>query len=394
MGLLPSGICAICEICGFNSLCLPPFHPAPPSCYPPRMPLHFQRHPDNPIVTPGLYDWRMAVTFNPGVLLDDDGRFYMYERTAGTLRPFHCYIGMLESDDGVHFRHTVDHPVFTPEMAGSRYGSVQDPRVTKLDGRYCMTYAFRPYAWASSPTGVGVPESHQVDYPGFSGRDEDNQTRSGIAVSTDRVNWKHLSWVSDPGLDDRNVILFPDKIRGRYAALRRPQPFVGTDTAHAAPPDICISYSDDLLTWTPPEPVLSPRFPWEDNRIGGSTPPIRTPRGWLVFYHGVQNLAPDRPELRRVCYRLGVALLDLDDPTRVLARTPEPVMQPEAYYERSGLYIPNVIFPTAALVKEGTLHLYYGCCDTAIALATAPLDQVVDHVLKTGSRSQQPAASS
>jgi predicted GH43/DUF377 family glycosyl hydrolase len=108
----------------------------------------------------------MATTFNPGVLLDDDGRFYLYERAAGSLRPFCCYIGLLGSDDGVHFSHVSDQPVFTPEMAGSKYGSVQDPRVAKIEGRYYMTYAYRPYAWSSHPTGVGVPESHESDFPG------------------------------------------------------------------------------------------------------------------------------------------------------------------------------------------------------------------------------------
>src|SRR5262249_42655319 len=152
------------------------------------------RHPENPILVPGLYDWRLATVFNPGVLLDDDGRFYLYERAAGNLRPFCCSIGMLASDDGVHFTHVSDQPVFTPERAGSKYGSVQAPRLAILPSppalratpspgaagegvavdegspgaaeegamRYYMTFAYRPYAWSSHPTGVGVPESHET----------------------------------------------------------------------------------------------------------------------------------------------------------------------------------------------------------------------------------------
>ena len=170
--------------------------------------LAIQRHPENPIVRPGAYEWRMACVFNPGVLYEE-GRFYMYERAAGQLRPFHCYIGMLESEDGAHFRHVSDQPVLTPEMLGSRYGSVQDPRVLKLEGRYYMTFAYRPFAWSSHPTGRGVPESYQTEYPGFSGNPRENQTRSGIAVSDDRIHWKLLSWVNPPDLDDRDVILFP-----------------------------------------------------------------------------------------------------------------------------------------------------------------------------------------
>ena len=343
------------------------------------MAVTFTRCPENPIVQPGKFDWRMAVTLNPGVMYDE-GRFYMYERAAGQLRPFHCYIGMLESDDGVHFEHTVDHPVVTPEMLGSKHGSVQDARVGKLEGKYYMTYAFRPFAWSSHPTGLGVPESHQTDYPGFSGRGEENQSRSGIAVSEDRIHWEHIGWVNPPELDDRDVILFPEKIGGRYAVLRRPIGFVSTDTAHSDEhPSVKISFSDDLKTWTEPELVFPPAFEWESNRIGGSTPPIRTEHGWLTLYHGVEN---QHPPTRRVCYRLGAAMLDLEDPRKVVARCPHFIMEPEAYYERFGLYIPYVIFPTANVVKDGLLYLYYGCCDTAIGLATVPLDELVAHVME------------
>jgi predicted GH43/DUF377 family glycosyl hydrolase len=361
------------------------------------MPVTFARHPENPIIVPGLYDWRRATVFNPGVLLDDDGRFYLYERAAGNLRPFCCYVGMLASDDGVHFTHVSDQPVFTPEMAGSKYGSVQDPRLAKLDGRYYMTFAYRPYAWSSHPTGVGVPESHETDFPGVEralydpgnagsanvqGGRPDNMTRSGIAVSEDRIHWQFQSWVTPADMDDRDVILFPEKIKGRYAVLRRPLHYVGP--AYGTPgPSIWISYSDDLQTWTDPALVAKAKYPWEDNRIGGSTPPIRTEAGWLVLYHGVQTLDA---RIKQVCYRLGALLLDLDDPTRVLARTPEPIMEPETYYERFGLYIPNVIFPTGNVVKDGLLYLYYGVCDTAIALATVPLNALLDHVLATGEK--------
>jgi len=352
----------------------------------------FARHPENPIVVPGLYPWRRAVTFNPGVLLDDDGRFYLYERTAGQLRPFHCFIGMMESDDGVHFTHTRDKPVFTPAMAGSEYGSVQDPRLAKIDGVYYMTYAFRPYAWSSHPTGVGVPESHESDFPGVErapidassgsknvqGARPDNMTRSGIAVSRDRVTWEHLAWATPPDLDDRDVILFPEKVNGRFALLRRPLQWVGPDYGDTLGPSIWLSYSDDLHTWTDAELVAKAEYGWEDNRIGGSTPPIKTEAGWLVFYHGVQT---EDASVKRVCYRMGALLLDLNDPTRVIARTSRPLMEPETYYEKFGAYIPNVIFPTANVVKDGLIYLYYGVCDTAIALATAPLDAVLHEVM-------------
>jgi len=342
------------------------------------VPIRFARHPENPIVQPGTYDWRRCVTFNPGVILDDDGKFYMYERTAGQLRPFHCYIGMLQSNDGVHFTQVGDKPVFTPEMAGSKYGSVQDPRVVKIDGTYYMTYAYRPYAWSSNPTGLGVPESHESVLPGFNGNSKENMTRSGIAVSKDRVNWEHKYWPTPVELDDRDVILFPEKINGKYALLRRPLQFVGPKYG-TVQPSIWICFSDDLQNWSEPVLIAKPEFKWEDGRIGGSTPPIKTKKGWLVFYHGVEN---QHPPTKRVIYRMGALMLDLNDPTKVLARTKNFLMEPETYYEKFGLYIPNVVFPTANVVKDGTIYLYYGACDTAIGLATAELDEVVREVMK------------
>lgn len=336
----------------------------------------FKRHSDNPIVRPGLYDWRMAVTFNPGVIYEDE-KFYLYERTAGGLRPFHCYIGLLESENGINFEHVMDQPVWTPDMAGSPFGSVQDPRVVKIDELYYMTYAFRPYAWDCFPTGLGIPESREVEYPGFSGDSKDNQTRSGIAVSRDRVKWQHFCWPTPKELDDRDVILFPEKVNGQFALLRRPLGFVGPDVKPGLAA-IRICFSDDLIHWSEPELLIKPEFQWEGSRIGGSTPPIKTESGWLTLYHGVQEI---HPPLRRVVYRLGAMMLDLENPRTVIARCPEFIMEPEEYYEKTGLYIPNVIFPTGAVVVHDQLYLYYGCCDTAIGLATVDLDQLVEYVM-------------
>lgn len=338
---------------------------------------HFNRHPENPIIRPGRYDWRQAVTFNPGVLYDD-GRFYLYERAAASLRPFHCVIGLLESEDGVHFQHVTDQPVWTPESAGSPYGSVQDPRLVALDGRYYMTYAFRPYAWDCFPTGLGIPESREVRYPGFGGNSADNQTRSGIAVSEDKLHWQHLCWPTPQELDDRDVILFPETINGQYALLRRPLGYVGPDVqpGRAA---IRICFSQDFLHWSEPQVLIEPKFEWEGTRIGGAAPPIKTEAGWLTFYHGVEEV---HPPTRRVIYRLGAVLLDLENPLRVTARCPHFLMEPEMYYEHTGLYIPHVIFPTGAVVVDEDIYLYYGCCDTAIGLATVNLEELLHYVMQ------------
>jgi predicted GH43/DUF377 family glycosyl hydrolase len=155
--------------------------------------------------------------------------------------------------------------------------------------------------------------------------------------------------------------------------LRRPLHGAGTAAAGTGS-HIWISFSSDLKTWTPPEFIAGGIFPWETNRIGASTPPIRTADGWLLFYHGVEDVDV---AIKRVTYRMGAMLLDLNDPRRVLARCPEPLLEPEEYYEKVGAYIPNVVFPTACVLRDGTLRLYYGACDTAICLAEAPLAEVL-----------------
>jgi predicted GH43/DUF377 family glycosyl hydrolase len=192
------------------------------------------------------------------------------------------------------------------------------------------------------------------------------------------VHWEHFCWATPENTDDRDVSLFPEKIGGRYAMLRRPLHWVGE--SYGTPgPAMWISFSDDLHEWTDTQLLAKPEFAWEDNRIGGSTPPLKTEAGWLVFYHGVETLDAS---VKRVVYRMGALLLDLDDPTKVLARTREPLMEPEHYYERFGLYIPNVIFPTGNVLKDGLIYLYYGVCDTAIALATAPVEAVLERILQ------------
>jgi predicted GH43/DUF377 family glycosyl hydrolase len=173
-------------------------------------------------------------------------------------------------------------------------------------------------------------------------------------------------------VDDRDNVLFPEKIGGRFAMLRRPMTYVGPEYGCTGP-SVWISYSDDLRAWTEPGLVAGPENGWEGGKIGAAAPPLRTPVGWLTLYHGVDS---------RTVYRVGVMLLDLDDPGKVIARAPGFIMEPERYYEKVGLIIPNVIFPTGNVIHEGVLYVYYGCADTCISVATAPVSQLLDHVLR------------
>ncbi|MCT1400526.1 glycosidase [Paenibacillus sp. p3-SID867] len=330
------------------------------------------RHPENPIVVPGLYDWRKVTVFNPAVIIDN-GKFYMIERTAGSLTPCKNYLGLLESADGVHFTHVLDEPVVTPDQLGFPYGSIQDPRIVKIDDTFYLNYALRPCAMNYYPTGAGIPERSIPEYPDGWGEEEGHWlTRSGILTSKDLIQWEYLCDTTPLDINDRDNILFPEKINGKYVLLRRPEEYVGEEygTEKAA---MWISYSEDLVHWEEPKLLAkAENNDWEFKKIGGSTPPVRTDKGWLVLYHGVDQ---------DTVYRVGALLLDLENPEKIIARTRRFIMEPETYYEKFGYQIPNVVFPTGNVVKDGLLYIYYGVTDTAIALATVPLDELVDYIL-------------
>ncbi|SDR76681.1 Predicted glycosyl hydrolase, GH43/DUF377 family [Polaribacter sp. KT25b] len=336
--------------------------------------LEIKRHPQNPIVIPGEQEIRKVVTFNPGAIYDNN-KFYLYDRAAITLSPFRTTIGILESDNGVDFKPLQDEPVFTSEKLGFPEGSVQDPRVVKIDGKYYMNYAFQPYGFNCYPTGEGVPFYDVSNYPKWKEEVYPMITRSGIAVSDDGINFEQLCYTSPKEIDDRDHILFPEKIKDKFALLRRPIEFVG-DEYGTDRPGIWICFSDDLFEWSKPVLIARSEEQWEGKKIGAAANPIKTSKGWLVMYHGVDKGS---------VYKVGALLLDLEDPTKVIARTKNYIMEPEEYYEKVGLIIPNVVFPTSLVEKDGLLYIYYGACDTSICLATVKTEELVNHILDPNS---------
>lgn len=330
--------------------------------------MKINRYQNNPIVIPGKYDWRKVATFNPACIYENN-KFYMFERACSNLQPLQCRIGLLESDDGYNFKHVYDEPVFTPEQLGCPAGTIEDPRVVKLDDTYYLVFAHRPFNYNCYPTGIAEPVYTTVIGERFKGI---NNTRSGIATSKNMKDWEFLSFINSQEVDDRDNVLFPEKINGKYAMLRRPMSYFG-EKYGCSGPSMWISYSEDLKTFSDPVLVAGPENDWEGGKIGASAPPIKTDKGWLTIYHGVDE---------NTVYRVGVMLLDLENPEKVIARSPHYIMEPEAYYEKVGLIIPNVIFPTANVVKAGLLYIYYGCTDTCISVATVQLKDILDYVLQ------------
>ncbi len=196
-----------------------------------------------------------------------------------------------------------------------------------------------------------------------------NATWTGLALTRDFREWIRLGPITH-GLDDnRDVILFPEKVGGKFAMLHRPANLVGPEYG-LDNPAIWISFSDDLLTWDRGQVLAKGEYDWEGGKIGGNTPPIRTPHGWLTLYHAV---GADK------LYRLGALLLDLDDPAIVRYRTRDPLLQPEEWYEIKGYY-PGVCFPCGKVVIGDTLFVYYGGADKYVGLATCSLSELLAYL--------------
>lgn len=242
-------------------------------------------------------------------------------------------------------------PLLAPVDDTDHWGC-EDARVTRLGDRWWITYTALAEPAAHATWGVGIALASTTDWQ--------TVTRHG------RIG---------PGVRDKDAALFPRPIGGRIALFHRIAPDVQIaffdDEKHLMDPGE--EYWDRHLAELDQHVVLRPERPWEFKKVGMGPPPIETPEGWLVVYH-----AADAAHV----YRAGLALLDLDDPRRVIARTRRPVLEPEQEWEREG-DVPNVVFPQGAVVEPGAegaphLHLYYGAADTSVGHASAPLADVLD----------------
>jgi len=182
--------------------------------------------------------------------------------------------------------------------------------------------------------------------------------------------------------DNRNVVLFPEQIGGRYVRLERPFPVYSRGGRERF--DVWLSDSPDLRYWGKSELLLAvEQVPYANTKLGPAAPPIKTPRGWLTTFHAVDT-DPSRGKNGweaswKKRYTTGVMLLDLEDPRKVLGVCREPLIAPEAPYEVAGGFRNNTVFPCGAILEEsGELKLYYGAADTVICLATADVDQLVE----------------
>jgi predicted GH43/DUF377 family glycosyl hydrolase len=333
--------------------------------------MKLKRYDNNPIVSP-LPDspWENICTCNPAAWYDGQQVSLLYRGGPDTDQ-HPIYLGLAQSADGFNFARLSDKPVFGPSENGFDGGCIEDPRIIKFGDTYFVTYAarmFPPAAYWRKKFPLNAFNPPLPEHAPIAARK--NLTRSGLAATKDFRTWHRLGPLTAADVDDRDVIIFPEKIDGEFVMLHRPSSWVGPEYG-CEKPSMWLTFGDDMLCWREEHLLAQPAFDWERRKIGGSTPPIQTDKGWLVLYHGVDD---------NIVYRVGAMMLDLDDPLKIIARTPEPILEPEAEYERVGL-VPNVVFPCGNVVIGDTLFVYYGGADKYCCVATAPLAELVDHVL-------------
>ncbi|WP_125607781.1 glycoside hydrolase family 130 protein [Lapidilactobacillus bayanensis] len=308
-----------------------------------------KRYPGNPVLTADQVPYESTLVFNAGVIKYHD-KYVMvfrndYDYISGS--DFKgTNIGLADSEDGIHW-HVHDKPVFT--LHTREISRAYDPRLTVIDGKVYMCFA--------------VDTKHGI--------------RGGIATTDD---FEHFDILSLSAPDNRNMVLFPEKINGLFTRLERPFTIYGRGGVERF--DIWSSQSPDMKFWGNSSLVLGVEdVPFANNKIGPAAPPIKTDAGWLTIFHAVDidnsrgKNGWENSWTKR--YTAGVALLDLKDPTNVLSMSKEPLLIPETDYETVTGFRTNVIFPTSLIREDDQVKIYYGASDTVVALATASVDDLI-----------------
>jgi predicted GH43/DUF377 family glycosyl hydrolase len=306
----------------------------------------FTRHPANPIITSAHLPYSANTVFNPAATMVG-GETVLLMRVEDRCGLSHLTVA--RSADGVTGWRIDSAPTFVgnPVTHPEEIWGIEDPRITYVDEEQRWIVAYTAYS-------KGGP-------------------LVSLASTEDFVTFERLGAIMPP--EDKDAALFPVKFGGRWALIHRPISSYGAFGAH-----IWISFSPDMTHWGDHRILLKAREGgwWDARKIGLSPPPLKTDHGWLIMYHGVRNTASGS------IYRLGLALLDIENPLRVLKRCREWVFTPVEAYERFG-DVGDVVFPCGWVVVEDEIRLYYGAADTSIGLATGRLSEVLSWLDEHGS---------
>lgn len=283
--------------------------------------IKLKRYEKNPILEPKKENkWESEAVFNCAAIRDAD-LFHLIYRAMGEDNI--SRLGYAVSKNGFNF-FRLDKPVFQPENESEKLGC-EDPRIVKIEDTFYMNYT------AYSKTAVRV----------------------ALASTKNFIDWKRYGVIIDD-INSKDAALFPEKINGKYVMLHRPM-------IPGEPLQIWIAYSDDLVHWNRHKSIIDLKLEsWTSRAIGTAAAPIKTEQGWLLIFHGVDN---------RAMYRLGIALLDKNDPSCVLRRQKKPILEPEKEYEQRGKR-DNVVFSCGACEIDKLFYVYYGAADNIIGVAT------------------------
>jgi len=323
--------------------------------------IELKRALHNPIIEPRQYPWESKATFNPAAFIAN-GKVHLIYRAIGD-NDFSA-LGYAASSDGYNIDERLPYFIYQRSnnffkrdqsllpidyiSGGGWNGGCEDPRLTLLGDTVYMLYtAFD--GWGSLRIALtSIPLTH---------------------FENKKWNWKKPVLISPPGEIHKNWVLFPEKINGKYAIL------------HSFAPKILIDYFDSLgeldgtkfIKSDNTRPIDQSRN-WDSHFRGVGPTPIKTELGWLIIYHAMDHRNPDR-------YRIGALILDLKDPVKILYRSQYPILEPEEYYENNG-YKWGVVYSCGAVVKDGTLFVYYGGADKVIGVASIKLSTLLDDIKK------------
>ena len=303
----------------------------------------FTRHKNNPILSARDWPYPVNSVFNPGVTLYQN-KVLLLAR-AEDRRGF-SHLTKAVSDNGIVNWQVDTKPTFEAEPINypEETWGVEDPRIT----------------W------IAELDKYAITYTAFS---EPGPTVS-LALTKDFITFERMGSILPPA--DKDAALFPRKIGGRWVLIHRPMAASIMRGTH-----IWMSTSDDLKNWSDSRILIPARAGawWDAEKVGLSAPPLETPDGWLILYHGVRQTASGS------IYRLGLALLDLENPCRILRRGDEWIFGPQAAYEKEG-DVGGAVFPCGWILDEATgkVKMFYGAADTSIALATANLRDLLTYI--------------
>ena len=309
-----------------------------------------ERFSGNPVIQPEpRHYWESKAVFNPGALYEEAKVHLVYRAMSEDNT---SVLGYASSNDGFIFDERLDEPIYVPredfekkQVPGGGSGC-EDPRLTKLNDTVYMCYT------------------------AFDGKNQPRVALTSIALSdflAKRWNWTRPVLISPPDIADKDAAIFSQKIKGKYAILHR----VGTSIWL----DLVDTLSFEEGKWIKGNVIMSSRQEQPlAEKIGIAAPPIKTKWGWLLLYHAVLKKDDKR------YYYVSAALLDIDDPTRVIARRKTPLLEPEAPYEKEG-QVANVVFPCGGVVTNDQLFVYYGAADKVIGVATVKLSELLGGLL-------------